>query len=39
VYHGLSLVDEIVRGLEERLKADGFSHISEAVGSKRGDWL
>lgn len=39
VYHGLSLVDEILRGLEELLQADGFSHISEAVGSKRGDWL
>jgi dihydroorotate dehydrogenase len=39
VFHGLSLVDEIVRGLEERLTRDGFSHISQAVGTKRGDWL
>lgn len=39
VYHGLSLVDEIVRGLEARLEADGYSHISQAVGTKRGDWL
>lgn len=39
VYHGLSLVDEIVRGLEARLKAEGYSHISQAVGTKRGDWL
>ena len=39
VYHGLSLVDEIVRGLEARLEADGYSQIAQAVGSKRGDWL
>lgn len=39
IYHGLSLVDEIVRGLEARLTAEGFSHISQAVGTRRGDWL
>lgn len=39
IFHGLSLTDEIVRGLEQRLIRDGFSHISEAVGTKRGDWL
>jgi dihydroorotate dehydrogenase len=39
IFHGLSLVDEIVRGLEQRLTRDGFTHISQAVGSKRGDWL
>ncbi|GKY87446.1 quinone-dependent dihydroorotate dehydrogenase [Sinisalibacter aestuarii] len=39
VYHGLGLVDEILRGLEEHLRRDGFTHISQAVGTKRGDWL
>ena len=39
VYQGLSLVDEIVHGLEERLARDGFAHVSEAVGTARGDWL
>lgn len=39
IYHGLSLVDEIVRGLEARLERDGYDNISQAVGTKRGDWL
>ncbi len=33
VYEGPGLVAEIVRGLGERLRADGFSTISEAVGA------
>ena len=39
IFHGLSLVGEITRGLEELLARDGFAHVSEAVGSRRGDWL
>lgn len=39
VYQGLSLVTEIARGLEPLLDADGFSNISQAIGSKRQDWL
>ncbi len=33
VYQGPGLVRRICKGLEGRLKADGVSHISEAVGS------
>ncbi len=32
VYHGPGLVAEIKRGLAERLQADGFASVSEAVG-------
>ena len=35
VYKGPSLVGDINRGLVELLKADGYSHISEAIGA---DW-
>lgn len=35
VYHGPQLVADICTDLEARLKADGFSHISEAVGVDR----
>lgn len=31
-YHGFSLLDEIKKGLAERLRSDGFSSVSEAVG-------
>ena len=33
VYQGPGLPHRIVRGLEERLKREGYSHISEVVGS------
>lgn len=33
VYHGPGLVTRIKRGLTERLKADGFASVSEAVGA------
>ncbi|HAQ34777.1 MAG TPA: dihydroorotate dehydrogenase (quinone), partial [Alphaproteobacteria bacterium] len=33
VYHGPGLVTRIKRGLAERLKADGFASVSEAVGT------
>jgi len=39
VYGGVSLVDEITRGLDALLESDGFANVSDAVGSGRGDWL
>lgn len=39
VYGGLSLAEDIIRGLDDLLKRDGFANVSEAVGSKREDWL
>ncbi|HCQ66016.1 MAG TPA: dihydroorotate dehydrogenase (quinone) [Rhodobacteraceae bacterium] len=39
VFHGLSLVDEITRGIETLLARDGFANVAEAVGTRRGDWL
>ncbi len=39
VFGGISLVSDIVSGLEPLLKRDGFTHISEARGSKQDAWL
>ena len=39
VFGGLSLVQEILRDLDLLLEQDGFANVSEAVGSKRNDWL
>ncbi len=39
VYRGLSVVGEIVTGLEALLARDGFANVAEAVGAARGDWL
>ncbi|GAA6165930.1 quinone-dependent dihydroorotate dehydrogenase [Pelagimonas sp. KU-00592-HH] len=39
VYGGLSLVEDIVRGLDVLLEQDGFSNVAEAVGTKRENWL
>ncbi len=39
VYQGLSLITEIAKGLDQLLARDGFAKISQAVGSKRKDWL
>ncbi|SFR44013.1 dihydroorotate oxidase A [Yoonia tamlensis] len=39
VYGGVSLVDEITRGLDALLARDGFANVADAVGSGRGDWL
>ena len=33
VYHGPGLVQRIKAGLVERLQADGFASVSEAVGA------
>ncbi|UWP92965.1 quinone-dependent dihydroorotate dehydrogenase [Aliiroseovarius crassostreae] len=38
-YQGLSLVEEVARGLDTLLARDGFSKVSEAVGTGREDWL
>lgn len=39
VYHGLSLVPQITRGLDALLERDGFATIADAVGTGRADWL
>lgn len=39
VYGGLSLVQDIGHGLDKLLARDGFHSVSEAVGTKREDWL
>ncbi|MDA7964953.1 quinone-dependent dihydroorotate dehydrogenase [Ruegeria sp.] len=39
VYGGLSLAAEIAQGLDGLLARDGFETVTQAVGSKREDWL
>lgn len=39
IYHGISLVNDITRGLDDLLARDGFANVADAVGSKREDWL
>lgn len=39
VFNGLSLVRDIALGLDDLLARDGFANVSEAVASKRKDWL
>lgn len=39
VYQGMSLVPEVLRGLEDRVKKAGLANVSEAVGTGRGAWL
>ena len=39
VFGGISLVREINPGLDALRARDGVANVSEAVGSKRGDWL
>ncbi len=38
VYGGISLADDIARGLDALLARDGFANVAEAVGTGRGDW-
>ena len=38
VYGGLSLVDEITRGLDQLLARHGFTNVAQAVGTGRADW-
>ena len=39
VYEGIGLAARVARGLDELLAQHGFAHVSQAVGSGRGDWL
>ncbi|MEQ8896304.1 MAG: quinone-dependent dihydroorotate dehydrogenase [Roseovarius sp.] len=39
VYEGLSLVQDIARGLDRLLEQDGFASVADAVGTKTKDWL
>ncbi|WP_127115040.1 quinone-dependent dihydroorotate dehydrogenase [Shimia sediminis] len=39
VFGGLSLTEEIIRGLDALLERDGFANVADAVGSKRENWL
>ena len=39
VYKGLSLVGDIVRGLDDLLQKDGYENISDAVGKKTDSWI
>ncbi|WP_417586980.1 quinone-dependent dihydroorotate dehydrogenase [Pararhodobacter oceanensis] len=39
VYHGMTLVDEITRGLDALLERDGFETIAQATGKGRDAWL
>ncbi|SFT81306.1 quinone-dependent dihydroorotate dehydrogenase [Sedimentitalea nanhaiensis] len=39
VYGGLALAHDIASGLDRLLKRDGFANVSQAVASKREDWL
>lgn len=38
-YRGLSLVEEIVTGVDALLERDGYAHVCEAVGTAREKWL
>jgi dihydroorotate dehydrogenase len=39
VYEGISLVPRIAKGLDALLARDGFTSVSQAVGTGRSDWL
>ena len=39
VYQGLSMIPDVVNGLEALLERDGFANVKDAVGTGRGDWL
>lgn len=39
VYAGISLVPHIARGLDDLLARDGLTHVADAVGTGRADWL
>ncbi|MEM0950037.1 MAG: quinone-dependent dihydroorotate dehydrogenase [Pseudomonadota bacterium] len=39
VYRGVSLVGEIVRGLDDLVTSDGFDSVVQAVGTDRATWL
>jgi dihydroorotate dehydrogenase len=39
VYHGLSLAARIAQGLDALLARDGYTSVSDAVGTNRTNWL
>ena len=39
VFQGLSLIPKIARDLDTILARDGFTHVAQAVGTGRADWL
>lgn len=39
VYHGLSLASDIAKKMDNLVKKDGFSNLSQAIGSRRQAWL
>lgn len=39
VYGGISLVDDITRGLDDLLARDGYANVIDAVGAGRSDWV
>ena len=39
VFGGLSMVGTIARGIDERLERDGFATVSDAIGSRKDEWL
>ncbi|WP_306007084.1 quinone-dependent dihydroorotate dehydrogenase [Aquicoccus porphyridii] len=39
IFKGLSLAGDIVRGLDALVERDGYSNVSEAVGTGYKDWL
>jgi len=39
VYQGLSMIPDVVNGLEALLERDGFANVQDAVGTGRDDWL
>lgn len=39
VYEGISVVGQIVRGLDLLLARDGYASVAEAVGTGRAEWL
>ncbi len=38
VYGGISIADDIARGLDRLLARDGFANVAQAVGTGRADW-
>ena len=39
VYGGISLAEDIARGLDDLLERDGFANVADAVGTDKGAWL
>jgi dihydroorotate dehydrogenase len=39
VYHGLSLASDIARGVHDLLERDGYTNLTEAIGTQRAVWL